>query len=121
MIVASISTASAVPSPTSLMKMISEVTKAPIAIAEQQRRRGDDPAGALEPDRDRLASRDAPPSRASLIRDEQEHAVVGREPEGDREQQQRLGRLEPALARVAEQALEPAVLEDQDEDPERRR
>ena len=33
MIVASISTASAVPSPFSLMKMISEVTKAPIAIA----------------------------------------------------------------------------------------
>ena len=69
MIVASISTASAVPRPSSLMKMICEVTKAPIAIAEQQRRGGDDPAGALEPDRDRLAVVVRPPSRASLIRE----------------------------------------------------
>ena len=84
---------------------------------EQDRRGGHDPAGALEPDRDGLAIVVASVARLLDSR-QQEDAVVGREPEDDREQQQRLGRLEPALARVAEQVLEPPVLEDQHQDPE---
>ncbi len=68
MMVASISTASAVPSPFSLMKMISEVTKAPIAIENRSAA-----AVTIRPVRSRpiaTASESlAPASRASLIRD----------------------------------------------------
>ena len=52
---------------------------------------------------------------------EQEDAVVGREPEGDREQQHGLRQLERALAPVVEQPLEPAVLEDEARARRRRR
>ena len=120
MIVASISTATAVPKPSSLMKMICEVTKAPIATANSSAAAVTIRPGALEADRDRLAVVVAAVARLLDPR-QQEDAVVGREPEGDREQQQRLRRFEPALARVAEQALEAAVLEDQHQDPEGRR
>ena len=68
MMLASISTASAVPSPFSLMKMISEVTKAPIATANRSAA-----AVTIRPVRSSpiaTASESlAPPSRASLIRD----------------------------------------------------
>ena len=57
-----------------------------------------DPARPLEPERDRLAVRQARVVRLPDPR-EQEDAVVGREPEGDREQQHRLRELERALAR----------------------
>ena len=67
MIVASISTAIAVPRPTCLMKMISEVTKAPIAIENKSAA-----AVMIRPLRSTpvaIASRSSsPPSRASLIR-----------------------------------------------------
>ena len=49
---------------------------------------------------------------------EQEDRVVGGKPECDREEQHRLGQLERALAAVVEEALEPAVLEDQHEQAE---
>jgi hypothetical protein len=47
---------------------------------------------------------------------EEEDAIVGGEAEDDREEQEQLGRFEATLAGVAEQALEPSVLEDEDED-----
>ena len=49
---------------------------------------------------------------------QQKDPVVGRERERDDEQQDRLRRLEGALARVAEEPLEAPVLEDQDEQAE---
>ena len=68
MIVASIRTASAVPRPTSLMKMISEVTKAPIAIENSSAA-----AVTIRPVRSSPIATDseseAPPSRASLMRE----------------------------------------------------
>ena len=103
-IVASISTASAVPTPSCLMKMICEVANAPIAITNSSAANVTIRPGALEPERDRLLV-----GRAGVVRlldaREQEHAVVGREPERDREQQHRLARLQRALAREAEQPL----------------
>jgi len=55
-IVASISTARAVPTPSSLMEHdLRNVAKAPIATSEQQCRGGHDAARALKPDRDGLA------------------------------------------------------------------
>ena len=118
MIVASISTATAVPNPTSLMKIICDVTNAPIAIENSSAA-----AVTIRPVRSSpIATASAPSAAVARLLDprQQEDAVVGREPERDREQQQRLRRLEPALARVAEQALEAPVLEDQHEDSERR-
>ena len=74
--------------------------------------------GALQPDRDRLAI--AEPRVARLLdAGEQEHAVVRGQPERDREQQHGLAGLQRTLALVGEQPLEPAVLEDQHEQPER--
>ena len=68
MIVASISTASAVPTPFSLMKMISEVANAPIAMLNSSAA-----AVTIRPVRSRPMATDseseAPASRASLIRD----------------------------------------------------
>ena len=68
MIVASISTASAVPTPISLMKMISEVAKAPIAIENSSAA-----AVTIRPVRSSPIATDsrsaAPASRASLIRE----------------------------------------------------
>ena len=67
MIVASIRTAIAVPSPTCLMKMISEVTNAPIAMQNRSAA-----AVTIRPVRSRPiatdSESDAPESRASLIR-----------------------------------------------------
>ncbi len=68
MIVASISTASAVPIPFCLMKMISEVAKAPIAIENSSAA-----AVTMRPVRSRPIATpresSAPASRASLIRE----------------------------------------------------
>ena len=117
-IVASISTASAVPEPELLDEDHLRRHERADRDAEQDRGRGHDPAGPLQPDGHRLVV--GQPAVARLLDPrEQEHAVVGREPERDREQQDRLRGLQRALARVAEQALQPAVLEDQLEDPER--
>ena len=73
MIVASISTASAVPTPFSLMKTISEVAKAPIAIAKSSAA-----AVTIRPVRSRPiathSESEAPPSRASLIRESRKTA-----------------------------------------------
>ena len=87
---------------------------------EQDRGGGDDRAGALDADRDRLAV--AEPAVARLLDPpEQEDAVVGREREDERGGDEEVGRLDAAVAGVAEQALEAAVLEDEREDAERRR
>ena len=93
MIVASIRTASAVPSPDLLDEDDLRGHEGADRDREQERGRGDDPAGALEPDRDRLGVGGAAVARLLDPR-EQEDAVVGREPEGDREQEERLRRLE---------------------------
>ena len=73
MIVASISTASAVPTPFSLMKMICEVAKAPIAIAKSSAA-----AVTMRPVRSSpiatASESDAPASRASLIRESRKTA-----------------------------------------------
>ena len=96
------------------MKTICEVAKAPIPMQISTAA-----IVTTRPVRSRpsaTASRfEAPASRASLIRVEQEDAVVGRDPEGEREQDQRLGEVERAWAVVAEQALEASVLEDEHE------
>ena len=84
---------------------------------EQERGGGHDPPGALESDRDSSVVGHAAVVRFLDPRD-QEDAVVGGEPEGDREEQDRLGRVERARAPVGEQALQASVLEDQDEDSE---
>ena len=119
MIVASMSTANTVPSPTCLMKMISEVANAASATDSRSAAAVTIRPGPLQPERDRLAVRQ--PGVARLLDPrEQEDAVVGRERERHREQQHRLRRLERALRRVVEQPLEPPVLEDHDEQPERR-
>ena len=64
---------------------------------EQQGRGGHDPARALEADRDRFGVR-RPAVVGLLDPREQEHAVVGRQPEPDREEEDRLGGVERALA-----------------------
>ena len=51
---------------------------------------------------------------------EEEDALVGGEPEDDREEEEQLGRLEAALAREPQQSFEPALLENQHEQPEHR-
>ena len=84
---------------------------------EQQRRGGDDPAGPLEPDRHRLRVRGAVVARLLDPR-EQEDGVVGREPEGDGEEQDRHRLLDRPGAGVVEEALEAAVLEDQHQQAE---
>ena len=106
-IVASIRTARAVPRPTCLMKMICEVTNAPMAIENRSAA-----AVMMRPVRSRpiaTASESERAAVASLLDPgEQEDAVVGGQAERDREQEQGLGGLEAALAVVAEQALEAA-------------
>ena len=103
--------------PFSLMKMICEVAKAPIAIANSSAA-----AVTIRPVRSSPIATASESRGAAVARlldpREQEDAVVGGEAEGDREQQDRHRLLERALARVVEQALEAAVLEDQHEDPE---
>ena len=76
--------------------------------AEEQRCGGHDPAGALEPEGHRLRVRQP---RVVVLLDprQQEDPVVGRERERDHEQQDRLRRLEGALARVAQEPLERAA------------
>ena len=114
---ASISTASAVPRPSSLMKISFEVTNAPIATANRSAA-----AVTIRPVRSRPIATASVVGDAAVVRfldpREQEDAVVGGEPEGDREEQDRLGRVERAGAPVGEQALQAPVLEDQDEDAE---
>jgi hypothetical protein len=69
--------------------------------AEEKRGGGDDSAGALEPYGDRLAARD--PGVARLLDPgEEEHGVVSREAECNCEEEDRLGCLERARARVVE-------------------
>ena len=117
MIVASIRTASAVPRPDLLDEDDLRRHERADRDAEEERRGGDDSPRALESDRDRLRVGRAAVTRLLDAREE-EDAVVGREAERHREQEQGLGGFEAALAVVAEEALEAAVLEDQDEDPE---
>ena len=99
------------PSPITLTSTIDDVANEPTATQKSTAAAVIDPAGALEAERDRLAVLEAVVVRLADPR-EQEDAVVGREPERDRKEQHRLGQLERALAAVAEDALEPAVLED---------
>src|SRR5215207_364840 len=84
---------------------------------EEQRGGGHDPSRPLETGGYSLRALD---SRVMRLLDpgEQEDAVVGRETEDDREQQDRHRLLERSLAAVIQQALQPAVLEDEDQDPE---
>ena len=117
-IVASIRTARAVPMPTSLTKMISRSRRAD-GDHEQQRGGGDDAAGALQADRDGLVVLRAGVERLLDAR-EQEDAVVRGQAERDRQQHERLRDLQRALRLVAQQRLEPAVLEDEHEQAERR-
>ena len=118
-IVASISTASAVPTPSSLMKTICEVAKAPIATQNSSAA-----AVTMRPVRSSPSATASRVGRAAVVRlldaREQEDAVVGGEPEGDREQQDRLGRLEARRCSGSRAGPEVAVLEDQHEQPERR-
>ena len=103
MMVASMSTATAVPTANSLMKIRSEKTKAPIATANRS-------AAAVISRRFAasaavIASRSLTPWRRCLGDPlEQEDAVVGREPEGDGEQQDRDRRVERLLARVVQRS-----------------
>ena len=97
MMVASIRTARARPSPNSLMKVT------PLRAEGEERDRehagggGDDPAGALEPDGDRLG---VVAGAVVLLLDagEQEHLVVHRQPEGDAEHEDRHGDVELPVA-----------------------
>ena len=115
--VASTSTASAVPTATSLMKIICEKTNAPIATANSSAA-----AVMIRPLRSRpMAIASSSLRRPACLGDpaEQEDPVVGRQPEDDREQQDRDRDVEGADAGVDEQRLEPPVLEEQNQDPER--
>ncbi len=116
---ASIRTPAAVATPICWMKEIEEVMNAPIATASRIAA-----AVTTAPVRSRptaTASRsELAVWRASLIRPEQEDAVVGREREHERGGDEEVGRLHAAVGGVAEQALEAAVLEDEREDAEGR-
>jgi hypothetical protein len=83
---------------------------------EQQCGRSDQPAGALESDRDRRRVGGSGVSRLLDPR-EQQDPVIGRQAEPDREQEDRLGRVERALASVGEEPLQVSVLEDQHQMP----
>jgi hypothetical protein len=82
--------------------------------AEEQRRGGDEAPGALEPVRHRLAGGETVLARLFDAR-EQEHAVVGRQGEGDDEQQHQVRLLKAADRAEAEQPGAVAVLEDEHE------
>ena len=56
---------------------------------------------------------DAPPSRSSLIRLEDEHVVVHAQPEQQHEHEQRQPGRDPAVGGEAEHPLQVTVLEDQ--------
>ena len=101
---ASIRTASAVPTPFCLMKMISEVAKAPIATANRSAAAVTIRPGALESDRDRLGVGGAVVA-GLLDPREEEDRVVGREPEGDGEEQDRHRLLDRAAARSSRAGL----------------
>ena len=104
MMLASISTASAVPTPFSLMKMICEVAKAPIATANSSAAAVTIRPVRSSPIATALGVRGAVVARLLDPR-EQEDRVVGREAEGDREEQDRHRLLDRPRARVVEQAL----------------
>ena len=87
------------------MKTICEVANAPIAITNSSAANVTMRPVRCSPSAT-ASSLGAPLSCTSLMRAEQEDAVVGREPEGDREQQHRLRGLDRALAGEAEQPLE---------------
>ena len=86
---------------------------------EQRGGRGDDAAGALEPDGDRLV---VVAGAVVLLLDagQQEHLVVHRQAEGDAEHQDRRGRVEGAGRREVEEPGEVALLEDPHHRPEGR-
>ena len=115
---ASISTPAAVATPICWMKEIEDVMNAPIATASRIAA-----AVTTAPVRSTptaTASRSLQPAVARLLdAPEQEHAVVGREREDERGGDEEVGRLDAAVAGVAEQALEAAVLEDERDDAER--
>ena len=86
---------------------------------EQQRGAGDDPPGLLHAGRDREV---VVVGAVPLLADpgEQEHLVVHRQPEQDGQHQDRVGRVEEALRREAEQAGQVALGEDPGDHAERR-
>ena len=118
--VASIATATAIPTPSSLTIRSPEVANAPTATQKRSAAPRSRPVRSLEPERDGLAVRE--PRVVGLLEPgEEEDPVVGREAERDREQQHGLSQLERSLAAVVEEPLEAAVLEDEDEMPNLRR
>ena len=88
--------------PTSLTITIDEVANAPTATQKRSAADCDDPAGPFEPERDRLPVLEPRVVRLLDPR-EQEDAIVGGEPERDREEERRLGQLERALAAVVQE------------------
>ena len=115
---ASISTPVAVATPICWMKEIEDVMKAPIATASRIAAAVTTAPVRSTADGDGLAI--AEPAVARLLDPaEQEDAVVGREREHERGGDEEVGRLDAAVAGIAEQALEAAVLEDERDDPER--
>ena len=115
-IVASTRIATASPSPKCCRPTIRPATKPEERGAHDHRRRGDDPAGALEPvgDGGRVVGAVVP--RLAHARDE-EHLVVHREAEEHREQEDRDPALDLAEVVEPEACLADAPLEDDDEHP----
>ena len=117
MMVASISTARAVPTPSSLISVIWEVAKAPIATAKSRAA-----AVTIRPVRWRPTATASLRVQAVVVglldAGQEEHRVVGGEAERHGPQQDRLGQVQGADAVVVEQPLEAAVLEDPHQQPE---
>ena len=82
------------PMPSCLTKTIRDVANVHDRRAEEQRRGGDDPARCAASPLATASSFGSPASWDSLIRAEQEDAVVGREREGDGEEEDRLREVE---------------------------
>ena len=119
-IVASMTTATASPTPIIWMKLMPLVAKAPTTTTKS--------SAALVMMRPvRCSPRETAsvvvPGAVPLLADaaQQEHLVVHREAERHREHQHRLRRLEGARRGESEQPLEVALLEPPDQDAERRR
>ena len=82
---------------------------------DRQRGRGDHAAGAADPDRHRLLVAVA---EVVLLLDPRhhQHRVVGGEAEDDGEEEDQAGHLDRGRAGVVEEAVEPALLEGEDDD-----
>ena len=111
-------TAAAVPTPTSFKNTRWEVAKAPMATASNNEALVTNLPVLCMP----TATASCCATRAGLFRPcEQEHAVVGREGEGQRRQHEEICLFDAALADIAEKASEAPVLENEHQDPCRRR